>query len=97
MCCAVIAFTPTRESSSDSPVKQTLSLYVTSLMVDFAQPDYELAASVMAGIKCQADRAGERGYPAEWVWDFWQANWVFRQEHEVWGTFNCVPLSRKRV
>lgn len=79
-----IAFTPTREGSSDNSLKPTLSLYITSLMVDFAQSDYELSASMMAAIKCQEDRPGQRGAPPEWLWDFWQTNWVFRQGNEVW-------------
>ena len=65
--------------------KPTLSLYITSLMVDFAHANYELSASMMAAIKCQADRAGERGAPSEWVWESWQTDWTFRQGHEVWG------------
>ncbi|KAG5648859.1 hypothetical protein DXG03_000208 [Asterophora parasitica] len=72
------------EGSSDACIKPTLSLYITSLMLDFAHADYELSASMMTAIKCQADRAGERGAPPEWVWDFWQMDWVFRREHEVW-------------
>ncbi|KAG5728522.1 hypothetical protein E4T56_gene19522 [Termitomyces sp. T112] len=81
-----IAFTPPSDGFSDlhNINKPTLSLYITSLMVDFAHVDYELSASMMTAIKCQADRFGERGAPPEWVWDFWQSNWVFRHEHEVW-------------
>ncbi|RDB19897.1 hypothetical protein Hypma_012758 [Hypsizygus marmoreus] len=77
-----IAFTPQSEGATET--KPTLSLYITSLMVDFAHADYELSASMMTAIKCQADRPGERGSPPEWIWDFWQMDWVFRQEHEVW-------------
>ncbi|KAF9534771.1 hypothetical protein CPB83DRAFT_842918 [Crepidotus variabilis] len=62
----------------------TLSLFITSLMVDFAQDDYEAYASMMAAIKCQDDRAGERGARPEWVWEFWQNDWVFRRGSEVW-------------
>jgi hypothetical protein len=54
-------------------------------MVDFAHADYEFSTSMMTAIKCQADRAGERGAPPEWVWEFWQMDWTFRQGHEVWG------------
>lgn len=54
-------------------------------MMDFA--DYEMSASMMTAIKCQDDRAGERGARAEWVWEFWQNDWVFRQESEVWGEY----------
>ncbi|KAG6903428.1 hypothetical protein C0995_005451 [Termitomyces sp. Mi166 len=78
-----IAFTPP-SNSSDSNNKPPLSLYITSLMDDFTHANYELSVSMMTAIKCQADRFGERGAPPEWVWDFWQSNWVFRHEHEVW-------------
>lgn len=72
--------------SEGSTTKPTLSLYITSsMMVDYAHSDYELSASMMTAIKCQADRPGERGAPPEWVWEFWQMDWVFRQEREVWG------------
>lgn len=40
---------------------------------------------MMTSIKCQDDRAGERGARPEWVWEYWQTDWVFRQESEVWG------------
>jgi hypothetical protein len=56
-------------------------------MVDFAHADYEFSTSMMTAIKCQADRPGERGAPPEWVWEFWQMDWTFRQGHEVWGKF----------
>ena len=62
----------------------TLSIYITS---DFPQGDYEICASMMAAIKCQDDRVGERGARAEWIWEFWQNDWVFRREHEVWGRY----------
>ncbi|KAM5535522.1 hypothetical protein V8D89_010859 [Ganoderma adspersum] len=62
----------------------TLSLYITSLTVDFAHTDYELSASMFAAIKCQDDRIGERGARAEWAWEYWHNNWVFRQGSEVW-------------
>lgn len=64
---------------------QTLSLYITSLLMDFAHADYEVYSSMFAAIKCQDDRVGERGARAEWAWEFWQDGWVFRQESEVWG------------
>ncbi|TBU33177.1 hypothetical protein BD309DRAFT_857684 [Dichomitus squalens] len=62
----------------------TLSLYITSLTVDFAHTEYEHSASMFAAIKCQDDRIGERGARAEWAWEFWQSNWAFRQGSEVW-------------
>lgn len=73
-----------REGNSTPSSQSFLSLYVTSLMMDYAQGDYETSASMMAGIKCQDDRIGERGARPDWVWEFWQNNWVFRQESEVW-------------
>jgi hypothetical protein len=63
----------------------TLSLYITSLVVDFSQNDYEMSATMMAAIKSQDDKTGERGARAEWVWEVWQNDWIFRQESEVWG------------
>jgi len=75
------------EAQEDFTTKQTLSIYITSLMLDFAQHDFEMGASMMAAIKCQDDRVGERGARAEWVWEFWQNDWIVRQESEVWGEF----------
>lgn len=75
---------PNEGAADTSTTKPRLSLYITSLMVDFAHADYESSASMMTAIKCQADRVGERGAPAEWVWEFWQMDWTFRQGHEVW-------------
>ena len=40
---------------------------------------------MFAAIKCQDDRVGERGARAEWAWEYWHNNWVFRQGSEVWG------------
>ncbi|KXN89519.1 hypothetical protein AN958_05681 [Leucoagaricus sp. SymC.cos] len=78
-----IACAPQSEETLNPP-RQTLSLYVTSLMMDFAQGDYEMPASMMAAIRYQDTRVGERGVRADWVWQFWQHDWVFRQESEVW-------------
>ncbi|KAF8646374.1 hypothetical protein AX16_007240 [Volvariella volvacea WC 439] len=72
------------ETDGEQSVKPTLSLYITCLTMDFAHSDYELSASMMTAIKCQEDRAGERGARPEWIWEFWQNDWVFRQESEVW-------------
>lgn len=63
---------------------QTLSLYITSLMMEYPQAD-EISASMMVAIKCQDDCVGERGARAEWVWEMWQNDWVYRQEREFWG------------
>jgi hypothetical protein len=46
-------------------------------------------ASMMAAIKCQDDRVGAR---PEWVWEFWQNDWVFRRESEVWGNDNQLIM-----
>jgi hypothetical protein len=62
----------------------TLSLFVTSLMLDYANAEYEVSASMLAAIKCQDDRVGERGARADWAWDTWQSEWTFRQDNEVW-------------
>lgn len=63
----------------------TLSLFVTSVMLEYAHTDYEICSSMFAGIKCQDDRAGERGARAGWAWEFWQDEWTFREDSEVWG------------
>ena len=78
---------PVDGASSPSPT--TLSIYITSLL-DFPQGDYETCASMMAAIKCQDDRVGERGARPEWIWEFWQNDWVFRRESEVWGKYNDI-------
>ena len=91
--CAYIAKTtftePDGTSAPPTPIirtqPQTLSLYVTSLAIDYAHTDYEMSASMFAAIKCQDDRVGERGARAEWAWEYWHNNWVFRQGSEVWG------------
>jgi hypothetical protein len=85
------AFRPARtpvDANNPADEVQTLSLYITSLMLDFPH-EYETSASMMTAIKCQDDRVGERGARAEWIWDFWQDRWKFRPDSEVWGE----PLS----
>lgn len=77
------------ESSESTAVVRihptTLSLYITSVMLEYAHTDYEIYASMFAGIKCQDDRKGERGARPDWVWEFWQNDWTFREDSEVWG------------
>ncbi|KAF9653435.1 hypothetical protein BDM02DRAFT_3125838 [Thelephora ganbajun] len=63
---------------------QTLSLYVTSLVVGYSHNDYEVSATVLAAIKTNDSKVGERGARTEWVWKEWQNDWTFRQESEVW-------------
>lgn len=75
-----------RNGSTASP--DSLSLYITPLMLDFAHPTYEMSATMMAGIKCQDDRAGERGARADWAFEVWH-DWVFRADNEVWGTWDA--------
>ncbi|KAJ7167467.1 hypothetical protein C8R46DRAFT_1093094 [Mycena filopes] len=81
-----ITCAPHNEVATNKP--STLTLCITSLILDFAH-NYELNASMMAAIKYQDERIGAR---AEWVWEFWQSDWVFRRESEVW---ECAlpPLS----
>ncbi|KAI9000851.1 hypothetical protein BD414DRAFT_511485 [Trametes punicea] len=69
-----------------------LCLHITCLPIAYTHPEYEASASMFAAIKCQDDRIGERGARAEWVWEYWQNNWTFRLDSEVW---DCVlpPLS----
>ena len=86
---AAKATTPDTGDTSTPSIRTlpaTLSLYITSVMLEYAHTDYEIYASMFAGIKCQGDRAGERGARSEWVWEFWQNDWVFREDSEVWGT-----------
>ncbi|KAI0036732.1 hypothetical protein K488DRAFT_40313 [Vararia minispora EC-137] len=71
-----------RPSTRSEP--PTLSLYITCLTLDYPNAEYEICASMMAAIKCQDDVFGERGARAEWAWDTWQSEWVFRQGSEVW-------------
>ena len=76
--------TENNPSTEDKLKVQSLSLYITSLMVDFPHT-FETSASMMTAIKCQDDRVGERGARAEWIWEFWQDRWKFRLDSEVWG------------
>ncbi|TFY78515.1 hypothetical protein EWM64_g5496, partial [Hericium alpestre] len=78
-----LARTATPTGTATTPL-HTLSLYVTCLMLDYANAEYEINASMMAAIKCQDDRAGERGARPDWAWELWQNDWSFRQENEVW-------------
>ena len=73
--CSVLARTPDSEntpSTATPPSPQTLSLYITSLMLDFPDTDIDTSASMMTAIKCQDDRIGERGARADFVWELWQ-------------------------
>ena len=77
---------PFNEDSASSALnaKTNLSLCVTSLMLDLGQgPEYEV--TMMAAVKVQDDRGGERGARADWVWEYWEKEWSFRQDSEVWG------------
>jgi hypothetical protein len=91
-----LARTPPPENNQPTEEKQvqTLSLYITSLMVDFPH-EYETSASMMTAIKCQDDRVGERGARAEWIWEFWQDRWKFRLDSEVWGLFIAFVFDPK--
>ena len=93
---SVSARTPsgTEHSTTHTP---TLSLYVTCLMLDYPNAEYEIAASMLAAIKCQDDRIGERGARADWAWDFWQTEWTFRQDNEVWGKLLLGCIFRLRI
>jgi hypothetical protein len=70
---------------AEATTTHTLSLYVTCLMLDdYPNAENEISASMLAAIKCQDDRVGERGARADWAWDTWQTEWTFRQDNEVW-------------
>ncbi|KAK7060417.1 hypothetical protein VNI00_001182 [Paramarasmius palmivorus] len=91
-----IVRTPLNETNSSVPndtgKPATLSLYITCLMLDSGYADYEMSASMMAAVKCQHDRAGERGARPDWLWETWQSDWVFREGNEVWYC-SLPPLS----
>lgn len=54
--------------------------------MDFAQrSEYEMATTMMVAIRCHDTRVDDCSLRADWVWQFWQRDWVFRQESEVWG------------
>lgn len=76
--------TLSRTSSSTGRVP-TLSLYVTSLFLDFAHPEYEFGTAIMVAIKSREDRAGDRGARSDWVWEHWDSGFVFRKGSEYWG------------
>ncbi|KAG8928310.1 hypothetical protein FRC02_007092 [Tulasnella sp. 418] len=84
--------TPTLTPPSPRPMHSTLSLYITSLFLDFAHPEYEFCAAIMVAIKCREDRAGERGARSDWVWEFWDQEFSFRKESEFWEC-QLPPLS----
>ncbi|KAJ7068532.1 hypothetical protein C8F01DRAFT_613074 [Mycena amicta] len=82
-----IARATTSEPSVAKPA--ALTLYITSLL-DFAHNlNYEMSASIMVAVKCQDDRVGAR---AQWVWEIWHSDWVFRHESEVWDV-TLPPIS----
>lgn len=71
---------------NNDTIEHGLSLFITSLTLDFPHGRaLETEASMMAAIKAQDDRIGERGARGEWIWEHWQEEWVFRHEFEVWG------------
>ncbi|KAK7054185.1 BTB domain-containing protein [Favolaschia claudopus] len=71
---------PVSSGTNSEGKPPTMTLCITSLILDFAHT-YEMNASMMAAIKCQDERVGAR---PEWVWEYWQNDWVFRRESEVW-------------
>ncbi|KAG8990460.1 hypothetical protein FRB94_000288 [Tulasnella sp. JGI-2019a] len=81
-------------TSTASPLirLQTLSLYITSLFLDFAHPEYEFCTAIMVAIKSHEDRAGERGARSEWLWESWEREFVFRKDAEFWEC-QLPPLS----
>jgi len=72
-------------SSAPPNPNTTLSLFLTSMQLDWNHGSYEVAATLMAGIKCSEDRPGERGARSEWVWEAWR-DWIFCKGSEFWGT-----------
>ncbi|CAG8622139.1 10343_t:CDS:2, partial [Acaulospora colombiana] len=82
--------------NSELTTATTLSLCLTSLQLDFL-PDCEIATTVMAGIKADANFSGQRGARTEWVWETWE-DFVFRKGSEFWdedtGDVQFVCLER---
>lgn len=80
--------TPTAGSSptsvSATSKAPTLSLYVTSLFLDFAHTEYEFCSAIMLAIKSREDRAGDRGARSDWVWEHWEPEFAFRKGNEFW-------------
>ena len=65
---------------------------MTSLVIGYSHNDYEVSATVLAAIKTNNSKAGERGARTEWVWKEWQNDWTFRQESEVWGEARSIHI-----
>ncbi|KAG8884903.1 hypothetical protein FRB98_002101 [Tulasnella sp. 332] len=70
----------------------SLSLYITSLFLDFAHPEYEFCTAIMVAIKSHEDRVGERGARSDWLWESWEREFVFRKDAEFWEC-QLPPLS----
>lgn len=77
--------TSTNSEAHNIPV---LSLCLTSLQLDF-DPHYEIATTIMAGVKCSSDFTGQRGARTEWVWEMWE-DFVFRKGSEFWGAWTII-------
>lgn len=75
------------ESASQLIRLPSLSLYITSLFLDFAHPEYEFCTAIMVAIKSHEDRAGERGARSDWLWESWEREFVFRKDAEFWGKY----------
>ncbi|ORX37222.1 hypothetical protein BD324DRAFT_650828 [Kockovaella imperatae] len=60
---------------------KTLSLYIAALSLDHLH--YSYAASIFAGIKTAADRAGHRHAPTQWYWHT-SVDWEFTANTEYW-------------
>ncbi|KAF8591487.1 hypothetical protein K439DRAFT_1380451 [Ramaria rubella] len=85
------AATPSSSPAQHVNTSSSLSLCVTSLLLDLAQgPEYEV--TMMAAVKVQDNRDSERGPRADWVWEYWENEWSFRQDSEVWEC-TLPPLS----
>jgi hypothetical protein len=63
--------------------------------MDYHQSEYEVPVNLMAAIKCQDDRVGERGARPEWLWEHWQHDFIFRPDSEVWGVLHQRKVSRE--
>ncbi|GJJ07522.1 hypothetical protein Clacol_001724 [Clathrus columnatus] len=75
-------------SSTEESYTHTLSLFLTSLIVDI-----EYDVTIMVAIQTISDKGIEPGGAhLNWVWEHWQQNWKFCQGSEVWEC-SLPPLS----
>jgi hypothetical protein len=70
--------------TTTSSTSSEMSLYITSLIMDYARADFEISGHIMAAIKAYDVGANERGSKIVWLWEHWEKDFTFRQDSEVW-------------